>query len=312
MFKNELKILFVGVNELINLVGYTGFVGTNLCRSYNFDNVYNSKNIDDSFGTNPEICIYSGVRSEMFLANSDPEADFNIVNNAIENIKKINPSKIVLISTTAVYDSPINVDESTLINSDNLSAYGKNRRHLETWVEENFSKYLIIRLPALYGKNLKKNFIYDMINVSPSLLTRPKFDELCKKDNFIKDYYILQENSFYKCVNAKAVRPYFQNIGFSALNFTDSRSVFQFYNLKYLWKHINFALKNKINILNSATEPISAGELYEYIFKKKFVNELKKTPFNYNMKTKYFNDGYIFHKDFIIEDVREFIGKHKN
>lgn len=262
---------------LTSLVGYTGFVGSNIYNNFKFDKVYNSKNIIESFGTNPDLCVYSGVRSEMFLANSDPDADLDVIKNAIENIKEINPKKLVLISTIAVYDDPINVDESTFIDLKKASAYGKNRRYLEQWIQENFSRYAILRLPALYGENLKKNFIYDMINLSPALLTKYKFNELCKKDNFIKDYYVLQDNGFYKCTNAKIVKPYFECIGFSALDFTDSRSIFQFYNLKYLWKHISYALENSIKILNLATEPISAGELYKYIYQRTFLNELKKS-----------------------------------
>ena len=36
------------------LVGYTGFVGSNLYENGSFDSVFNSKNISDAFGTNPE------------------------------------------------------------------------------------------------------------------------------------------------------------------------------------------------------------------------------------------------------------------
>ncbi len=296
---------------LTSLVGYTGFVGSNIYKSFKFDRVYNSKNINESFGTNPDLCVYSGVRSEMFLANSDPDSDLNIIKNAIKSIKKINPKKIVLISTIAVYDNPLNVDENTFINTEKASAYGKNRRYLEEWVQGNFSEYSILRLPALYGENMKKNFIYDMINLSPALLTKSKFDELCKKDNFIKDYYVLQDNGFYKCTNTKIVKPYFEHIGFSALNFTDSRSIFQFYNLKYLWQHISYALEDNIKILNLATEPILAGELYQYIYQKPFVNELKKDPFNYNVRTKYFEGGYIFNKNFVLEDVKNFVKEYE-
>ena len=54
------------------LVGHTGFVGSNLKAQTTFDRLYNSGNITDAFGTNPDLLVYSGVRSEKFLANSDP------------------------------------------------------------------------------------------------------------------------------------------------------------------------------------------------------------------------------------------------
>ena len=59
-----------------SLVGYTGFVGSNLYENGDFDCVYNSKNIAESFGTNPDLLVYSGVSAEMYLANNFPEKDF--------------------------------------------------------------------------------------------------------------------------------------------------------------------------------------------------------------------------------------------
>jgi len=180
------------------LVGNTGFVGSNLALSTNFDELYNSKNIEDAFGTKPDLLVYSGVRAEKFLANKEPEKDYAIIQNAIENIKKIDSKKLVLISTIDVYKNPINVDEDTIIDTDDLHPYGLNRYYLEKWVEENLDNYLIVRLPGLYGKNIKKNFIYDLINLIPSMLNEKKFNELSKLSSNISNYYISQNNGFYK------------------------------------------------------------------------------------------------------------------
>ena len=46
------------------LVGYTGFVGSNIYAATDFDAVYNSKNIEESFGTNPDLLVYAGLRAE--------------------------------------------------------------------------------------------------------------------------------------------------------------------------------------------------------------------------------------------------------
>ena len=82
-----------------SLVGYTGFVGSNLNLNGEFQGLYNSKNIGEAFGTCPDILVYSGVPRQKFIANKYPERDFEIVKNAFENIKKINP--IVLIAKLA-------------------------------------------------------------------------------------------------------------------------------------------------------------------------------------------------------------------
>lgn len=302
---------------LVSLVGYTGFVGSNLAKSFKFDGLYNSKNIVEAYGTNPDLLVYSGVPAEKFLANNNPEKDLKIIRNAFDNIKKINPKRVVLISTIDVYKNPINVDENASIDIEGLLPYGFNRYQLEKMVEENFENHLIVRLPGLYGENIKKNFIYDLINVIPSLLTEEKYNELLEKDNFINGYYIKQDNGFYKCISLnenqrKNLKEYFNKIGFSALNFTDSRSIFQFYNLSYLWEHINLASSAGIKKLNLATEPILISELYSYIKEENFNNELTKEPFNYDYRTKYEyvfkgKSGYIFDKDFILNDIKQFV-----
>lgn len=302
---------------ITSLVGYTGFVGSNISSNFKFDNLYNSKNIEGAFGTKPDLLIYSGVRAEKFLANNEPEKDLEIVNNAFENIKKINPKQVVLISTVDVYKNPTGANENIEIDISGLVPYGLNRYKLECMVEREFDNHLIIRLPGLYGKNIKKNFIYDLINIIPSLLSEKKYNELISKDDYIKKFYNKQETGFYKCIaladdEKNSLKQYFNKIGFSAINFTDSRGVFQFYNLSYLWNHINIALNNKIKKLNLATEPVSISELYTYIKGKKFVNEVTECPPNYDFRTKYSKvfggeSGYIFTREFILDDIKKYI-----
>ena len=182
------------------LVGHTGFVGSNLAESHVFDLCFNSKNISEAFGLNPDVLVYSGVRAEKFLANKEPEKDFEIIQDAIENIKRINPKQIILISTVDVYPNPIAVDENSEIDLDVVQPYVKNRLFLENWVASNFDDYLIVRLPGLFGKNIKKNFIFDLISVIPSMLNEVKYQELASK-NWIVNNYTLQENGFYKLNN---------------------------------------------------------------------------------------------------------------
>ena len=304
------------------LVGSTGFVGSNILKNMNFDGCFHSTNVTEAFGKNPDLLIYSGVPAQKFLANQNPEADFKVIENAIDNIRAINPKEIVLISTIDVYKNPDNVDEDTVIDTVNLHPYGYNRYYLEEWVKNNIENHLIIHLPALYGINLKKNFIYDLINVIPFMLKEEKFLELVEKDDYIKGYYEKQENGFYKLKEIeeqekKLLKDYFNKIGFSAINFTDSRAKYQFYNLDYLVKHINIARNNNIKVLNIATEPISSAEVYYALYGKDFINEITDNVPNYNFKTKYdklFNgkDGYIFNKEFLLNDLKGFINNENN
>ena len=299
------------------LVGYTGFVGSNIYDAGHFDAVYNSKNISEAFGTNPDLLIYAGLRAEKYLANNAPEKDMELILQAEDNIKRINPKKLVLISTIDVFKTPAEVDENSEIDTEGLHAYGFNRYQLEVWVRENFPEALIIRLPGLFGKNIKKNFIYDYINVIPFMLKREKMQELDILDNSLKSYYSLQDNGFYKLKeisdNEKSLlKDKFKKVGFSALNFTDSHSKFQFYNLGRLWEDIQTAVDAGIKLWHPATEPVSAAELYKYLTGEDFSNELSGTPANYNYKTIYAEifggrNGYISAKEVVLKEIKEFV-----
>lgn len=298
-----------------SLVGYTGFVGSNLYAKGKFDRAYNSKNIGEAYGTSPDLLVYSGLRAEKYLANNDPAKDMDLIYEAEENIRKINPKKLVLISTIDVFKSPLGVDEKSVIDTDGLHAYGYNRYQLELWVRRQYSDALIVRLPALFGRNIKKNFIYDYINVIPFMLKEDKFRELAEKEPLLKEYYQRQNNGFYK-VNVRdnkrdELKGIFRSLGFSALNFTDSRSRYQFYNLERLWDDLQTALNAGITLWHPATEPVSAGELYKFLSGEKFINELGGTPADYDYRTIHAGlfgggDGYIRNKEQIMSEIREF------
>lgn len=302
------------------LVGYTGFVGSNLDSQVAFNKKYNSKNISAAFSEEHDLVVYSGVRAEKFLANLEPENDLKHIMQAIENIQKMRFKKLVLISTVDVYKETVGVDENTQIDTEGLQPYGKNRYLLESWVMENVGDYHILRLPGLFGRNIKKNFIFDMINIIPSMLKEEKLFELQKICQFkIDEFYLKEENGFYKLktLDEKSrlmLKSFFESCDFNALSFTDSRSTFQFYNLNYLWEHIDVAIKNDIKLMCLATEPVSAGELYSHIFRKEFRNEFSKAPVNYDMRTIYSKllegeRGYIMDKHSVMNEIREFVNK---
>lgn len=299
------------------LVGYTGFVGSNLWNCGEFDAGFNSRNIEEAYGSEPDLLVYAGLRAEKFLANQFPDKDMLLIEEAKKNISLIRPKKIVLISTVDIYSDPFHVDEDVKIETDSLQPYGYNRYLLEEWVKEYDPKALIIRLPGLYGKGIKKNFIYDYINRIPSMLKEVKMEELCAIDGGIKEFYSLQDNGFYSCRqltdNEKAIlRGKLEKVEFSALNFTDSRSRYQFYPLKRLWSDICLALEADIRVWNPATEPVSAAEVYNYLCGDEFINQLPGTPMNYDYYTKYADvfggkTPYIMTKEEVLQDIAEFV-----
>lgn len=332
---------------MTSLVGYTGFVGSNLYEAGKdaIDNVYNSKNIEEAYETKPDLLIYAGLRAEKYLANHAPEKDLEQIRAAQENIRRIAPKKLVLISTVDVYKHPVGVDEDSPIRTEGLSAYGYHRYLLEQWVRERYPEALIIRLPALYGRNLKKNFIYDYINVIPSMLTEKKYSELLEQEHnlnsppqqslpetklcfnnrpwqsLLEQYYDELGNGFYRCtapegIKRKELKELFETLAFTALNFTDSRSSYQFYPLSRLWEDLNTALEQGLKLWNPVTQPVTAGGLYRYLSGRDFVNEISECPADYDCRTKYAElfggrDGYIMSKQEVMDDIRHFLRKQQ-
>lgn len=303
------------------LVGYTGFVGSNIYAGGEFERVFNSKNIEEAYGLKPDLLIYAGLRAEKYLANNMPEKDMELIYQAQDNIKKIAPKKLVIISTIDVFKNPVEVNESSNIDCEGLHAYGFNRYQLECWVRKNYPEAIIIRLPGLFGINIKKNFIYDFINIIPFMLKKQKFMELSEKNSIIKDFYRLQDNGYYRCIELddkqrKLLKETFINMGFTALNFTDSRSKYQFYPLKRLWDDIKILLEKDIRLWHPATEPISTGELYHFLTGENFDNELPGIPANYNYKTLYSQEfygehGYIADKQEVMKAISEFVQSYE-
>ena len=308
----------------IALVGYTGFVGSNIYVKANnrIKGLYNSKNITSAYNTAPDILIYAGLRAEKYLANTYPEKDKLLIEEAEQNIKNINPKKVILISTIDVFKEPVNVDENTIIDVNGLQPYGYNRYLLESWVQENYPDALIIRLPALFGINLKKNFLYDYINPIPQMLKKEKIEELLTANKELINYYVLHDNQFYKLKNLEQdekckLKKLFENLGFTALNFTDSRNIYQFYNLARLWDDIQIALKHNLKIWHPATEPISAGEIYKFLTGKDFINEILPVPAYYNYRTICYDifagrNGYINSEVQVLKQIKEFIAEQQS
>ena len=297
------------------LVGSTGFVGGNLAAKHAFAAACHSSDIAAQYGTAPDLCVYAGVPAAMFLANADPEADLAVMRAARENLRKIAPKELVLISTIAVWPDSRGKYEDDTPAADGLPAYGKNRLQLEQWVQEDFPDVLIVRLPALYGVGIKKNFLYDLHTITPAMLKPEKYSELAAKSALAASAYTLADNGFYKLngtADPAALRAFFAGNGFNALAFTDSRSRYQFYNLGRLWSDIEKARAAGIHLLHLCTPPISAAEVCTAVTGKTWRNELAKPPFDYDLRSRYAgilggNDDYLCSKQEELDDITRFL-----
>lgn len=272
------------------LVGSTGFVGSNLLAAHPFDAAYHSTDVQNGFGRDNGLVVYAGVPAAMYLANADPAADLAVMAAARENLRRLAPKKVVLISSICVFADSRGKTEADEPTPEGLAPYGANRLQLERWVREDWPDALIVRLPALYGKGLKKNFLYDLHTITPALLRPDKYRQLAAESELVRIGYEDAGNGFYKLsgkADPAALRAWFAAAPFNALAFTDSRSAYQFYDLARLWRDIRTALDADLRVLHLATPPLSAARVYEAFTGKTFTNHLPGAPFDYDLRTRH-------------------------
>ncbi len=169
------------------LIGYTGFVGSNIASQREFDVLVNSKNFRDIQGMSFDKVVCAGVSAVKWKANANPEEDFARITELADVLKTVSAKKFVLISTIDVYPAKgIGADESYDIHSGENDAYGRHRAWFEDFCREHFEDTLVIRLPALFGTGLKKNVVFDLVNdnmldnINPSSSFQYYFlDHLC-------------------------------------------------------------------------------------------------------------------------------------
>jgi hypothetical protein len=145
------------------LIGHTGFIGSNLKEMFDFDFLYNTSNIQKISEKDYNHIICSGTPGVKWRANKFPDEDKEKINLLIKSLKNVKAKKFTLLSTIDVYNNPKNVTEEN-IKSLNHNPYGSHRSILEDFISENFNNFKIIRLPIVYGKYFKKNYLYDLMN----------------------------------------------------------------------------------------------------------------------------------------------------
>ena len=149
--------------ESAALIGYTGFVGGNLLAQRPFNARYNSSNIEEISGRTFDLIVCAGAPAEKWKANADPERDLVNIERLAQAMSGARARHVVLLSTVDVFGYPIGVDEESLVPTEGLHAYGRNRRLLEELIASRFET-TIVRLPGLYGPGLKKNIIFDFLH----------------------------------------------------------------------------------------------------------------------------------------------------
>ena len=147
------------------IVGYTGFVGSNLCKQTVFEYFFNSRNIQDIEGKIFDTLVFSGAPAGKWVANKEPEKDWQNLKQIMALLKTVKAKQLVLISTVDVIppsDTP--QDETVDATVGKNHAYGTHRLALEQFMRAQFPHALVVRLPGLFGPGLKKNIVYDLVH----------------------------------------------------------------------------------------------------------------------------------------------------
>jgi dTDP-4-dehydrorhamnose reductase len=227
------------------LIGYTGLVGSNLLRQYNFDFLYNSKNIISMINQEYDLIICSGISANKWYANQNNNEDIYNINILLDILKTVKCNKFILISTIDVYPNT-NIEVNETYNLDNKlnHNYGTNRYYVENFVKQHFNNYHIIRLSGLFGFGLKKNIIYDLLNDNNPILN---------KESQFQWYYLgdLKKDIDF-CIN--------NNIKLINL-FNEPIYMYEILNILEKYKKLNYTENNNIITYKLRTQYTNLGYL---------------------------------------------------
>jgi hypothetical protein len=145
------------------LIGYSGFIGSNLAAATDFTDLYNTRNITEIRGRSYDLVVSAFGRADSHRINTHAADDLAEIDDFLTLLGSVDAAKLVMISTVCVYPGGTSPDESTPLSADGLTPYGANRLHMEQELAEHFDT-LVLRLPQLYGIGLKKGIVYDLLN----------------------------------------------------------------------------------------------------------------------------------------------------
>ena len=268
------------------LVGATGFVGSTLQRQCRFDALYNSRNIDTIAGQSFDRLVCAAAPATMWAANQDPAADKAKLTSLVGSLSSVKVGTFVLISTIAVLDDAAAGYTEATARYETEKAYGRHRRELEEAIAARFERCRILRLPALFGPGLKKNFVFDLLNPLPSFIRPDTFDTtraaFSPADQTRLDtaysfdealgMWALDRAALERSPEREPLTAAFAAIGFVARNFTNSASRFQYYNMARLAADIDRAVEAELDLVHVCSEPVSAAEVVRELTGETFEN----------------------------------------
>jgi len=261
------------------LIGATGFVGGALLRQTDFSACFDSRNVVEIEDQSYDLVVCAAAPGSMLEANTAPERDRAQIHKLIERLSKVRTDRFVLISSIAVLsDFAGQHVESTEDFQENL-AYGRHRRELEAFVENHFDRNLIVRLPALFGRGLRKNFVFDLLNPVPSMLSAEKLAVLrdalaADLSDWVQELYDqhtvggllkLDRAVLNLSPRRRALEVAVNELELSSTQFHNRETTYQYYEIERLWRDIGVALEAGLSHLHLNSEPLKAKVIHKQL-----------------------------------------------
>lgn len=261
------------------LIGHTGFVGSTLKRQASFAQCFNSANIETAAGRRFGTVVCAAAPGSMLEANSAPHSDRAKVHALIRHLANLRTDRFILISSIAVLADFAGGDDEATTAFQTKLAYGRHRRELEEFVEQRFADHLIVRLPALFGHGLRKNFVFDLMNPVPSLLTHARIKALQTALEpalaaWVEQLYTpdpatgmqrLDRLQLNRDSRRTGLEQAVVDSGFGATQFHNPATTYQYYAMDRLWSDIMRAKAHGLSHLHLVAEPLQAARIHEAV-----------------------------------------------
>ena len=146
------------------LIGVTGFVGGHIAARHHFDVAVHRSNVSQLEGSSTDLLVCSGLPAEKWRANQEPRADWENMASLAQVLTRVRAERAVLISTVDVYQPAVDVTEDDPAQFNGAGAYGAHRAWFEAFFRSRFPHALVMRLPALFAPDVRKNLVHDLLN----------------------------------------------------------------------------------------------------------------------------------------------------
>ena len=303
------------------LIGYTGFVGTTLRRSLACDALYNSANVEQIADERFDEVICAAAPATMWQANRDPAGDRANIRRLFDALARAEAGRVILISTIAVLADPAAANTESRAAFEAEKPYGRHRRELEELVTAHFPHAHVVRLPALFGPGLRKNFVFDLVNPVPSFLRPPAFATLAQvtgpelagrhyRWDEALGMWALNRAALAASADRAALTAAVEDAGLAARTFTNSSSSFQYYNMDRLAGDLARITAAGLATVNISSAPLAAADLCRELTGHAFANPAPPVVHE-DMRSDHAalwggHDGYLYDRASVLADLKAF------